>query len=71
MRAKMVTIMDMDTGKLLDEFGQFAEEVMNASGLPQGFMEELGLQLVSAVGARALPPNDPEHFLDQMYRFQE
>lgn len=67
----MVTIMDMGTGRLLDEFGQFAEEVLNASGLPQGFIEELGLQLVPVSGTRAAPPSDPEGFLDQMYRFQE
>ena len=67
-----VMIMDMATGRLLDEFGQFAEEVLNASGLPQALVEQLGLQPVHAAQrVRDTPPGDPDDFLRQIYRSQE
>ena len=69
----MVTIMDMTNGNALDEFGQFAEEVLNAGGLPQALFEQLGLQETQTVrrGSRSTPVAAPDQFLDQMYRFQE
>ncbi|MBB4013754.1 hypothetical protein [Niveibacterium umoris] len=65
--------MEMATGKVLDEFGQFAEEVLNASGLPQALVEQLGLQQVETRRNRAggAPAGDPETFLQQIYRYQE
>lgn len=66
-------IMEMTTGKVLDEFGPFAEEVLNASGLPQALVEQLGLQHAERETRRAdgVPPGDPETFLQQIYRYQE
>ncbi len=70
--AKRVKIMDMGTGEPLDEFGAFAEEVLNAGGLPQTLLEQLGLHET----AQDRSPHrteiiSPEDFLEQVYRFQE
>jgi hypothetical protein len=68
----MVKIMDMATGNPLDEFGAFAEEVLNAGGLPQALLEQLGLQeVMPGRGARQASIVSPEEFLEQVYRFQE
>lgn len=66
-------IMDMATGNTFDEFGQFAEEVLNAGGLPHALVEQLGLQQLESTHRRhaAMPPGDPDSFLQQVYRFQE
>ena len=65
-------IMDMATGNTFDEFGQFAEEVLNAGGLPQALVEQLGLQQIETTTRRtAMPPGDPDSFLQQIYRSQE
>ncbi len=70
--AKMVKIMNMATGNSLDEFGAFAEEVLNAGGLPQALLEQLGLQeALPGRGSRQTTHVNPEEFLEQIYRLQE
>lgn len=64
----------MDTGskKMFDEFGQFSEEVLNASGLPQELVEQLGLREgVAAPSRAAYCVADPDDFLAQIYLNQE
>lgn len=70
--AKMVTIMDMGTEDQLDDFGAFAEEVLNAGGLPQTLLEQLGLREgIRGRDASRAEIVSPEDFLEQVYRFQE
>ncbi|WP_417069112.1 hypothetical protein [Niveibacterium terrae] len=57
---------------MFDEFGQFAEEVLNASGLPQELVEQLGIRDgVQAAARGAGPVADPDDFLAQIYLNQE
>lgn len=66
----MIRVMDMSTGKIVeDEFGRFEDEVLNAEWLPPQPELALGLQVA---GAAPRPHGvDAEHFLDQVYRAQE
>lgn len=66
----MVIVMEMSTGKQLEELGDYGEEVLNASWLPQ---PELGLELQSAVPSRRerREPQDAEAFLRNVYLSQE
>lgn len=64
----------METGskKMFDEFGQFAEEVLNASGLPRELVEQLGSKgVVPATARGAGRVADPDDFLAQIYLNQE
>lgn len=66
----MLTVMDMTTGKILeDEFGAFEDEVLNAGWLPPSPELQLGLQEVNhAPGTRN--DVDAEGFLTAVYRYQ-
>lgn len=67
--------MDTKNQKIFDEFvefGQFVEEVLNASGLPQTLVEQLGAKEPSTPGHRQAGRLDaPDDFLAQVYRNQE
>jgi len=70
----MVTIMDMNTGKVVREPDEYGEEVLNAGWLPP--QPEPSLQLVQVEHAAhseavSIPPGDVEAFLSTMYRCQE
>ena len=66
----MLTVMEMTTGKILeDEFGAFEDEVLNAGWLPPSPELQLGLQEVHhAPGAGK--DVDAEVFLTAVYRNQ-
>jgi len=68
----MLMVMDMSSGKIIeDEFGPFADEVLNAEWTPPA---SLGLQLgLQQVQHRATPAieEDAETFLATMYRSQQ
>ncbi len=66
----MLTVMEMTTGKILeDEFGAFEDEVLNAGWLPPRPELQLGLQEVHrAPGAGK--DVDAEVFLTAVYRNQ-
>lgn len=68
----MIRVMDMSTGKIIeDEFGRFEDEVLNAGWLPPQPELQLGLQEVHPA-ARALPRDiDAASYLDRIYRSQE
>ncbi len=65
----MIRVMDMSTGKIIeDEFGRFEDEVLNAGWLPPQPELQLGLQEVH--------PAQTKHevdasYLDRVYRCQE
>lgn len=66
----MIVVMDMSTGKILeDEFGRFEDEVLNAEWLPPLPEVRPGLQEV----AHAQPASDidADAYLDRVYRSQE
>jgi len=74
----MVTIMEMATGKRIEEPEQerYDEEVLNAGGIPHELVAQLGLQTVHA--ERAAPVECDmsasayaEDFLDRIYLHQE
>lgn len=68
----MVTIMDMNTGKLIGEPEEYGEEVLNASWLPPRPEPALQLQQVEHIATEPkAPPMDVEHFLEAVYRYQE
>lgn len=65
----MLMVMDMSTGKILeDEFGAFEEEVLNAEWTPPSPELQLGLQEVHA--AAGDPEVDADAFLNSVYRNQ-
>ena len=68
----MVVIMDISTGKRLDEISTYDEEVLNANWMPR---EALQLGLQSAVETyrkpRAEEPRNVDAFLRNMYLYQE
>ncbi len=68
----MVTIMDMETGRLLeDEFGPFEDEVLGANWLPR---PEVAAELQPVEASRRtarVPVGDVEDFLRNMYLSQE
>ena len=64
--------MEMGNKKMFDEFGQFSEEVLNASGLPQELVEQLSIKGGARATARgASQVADPDDFLAQIYLNQE
>ena len=70
----MVTIMDMNTGKVVREPDEYGEEVLNAGWLPP--QPEPSLQLIQVEHpAHSEPatilPDDVDAFLSTMYRCQE
>lgn len=66
----MLRVMDMTTGKILeDEFGAFEDEVLNAGWLPPSPELQLGLQEVHAQ-ADAGDAVDADAFLTTVYRNQ-
>lgn len=66
----MRTVMDMTTGKILeDEFGAFEDEVLNAGWLPPSPDLQLGLQEVHAA-SNANGTVDADAFLTTVYRNQ-
>ena len=67
----MIRVMDMSTGKIIeDEFGGFEEEVLNAGWLPPQPELQLGLQTVQHA-MRAQAEIDTASYLDRVYRSQE
>lgn len=67
----MITVMDMTTGKIIEEeFGRFEDEVLNAGWLPPQPELQLGLQEVHRI-ASVLPAVDAAAYLDRIYRSQE
>jgi hypothetical protein len=70
----MVTIMDMNTGKVISEPDEYGDEVLNASWLPPRPEPSLQLEQVEHHAAdKKAPPIafDIEGFLRAVYRFQE
>jgi len=69
----MVTIMNMVTGRPIeDEFGAFAEEVLNAQWLPQPLQLQLGLQKANcSAKSRTVAGMDADAFLRNIYAYQE
>ncbi|NMG75310.1 hypothetical protein [Aromatoleum diolicum] len=68
----MVTIMDMNTGKVIEEPEEYGEEVLNASWLPPRPEPALQVQQVEHIETEPkAPPMDVEHFLEAVYRYQE
>lgn len=71
----MITVMDMDTGKILEAwFGAFEDEVLNAEWQPAR-PELPRLEPALAVHEFTTGPNrivdlDPEGYLGQFYRCQ-
>jgi hypothetical protein len=67
----MIRVMDMSTGKIVeDEFGRFEEEVLNAGWLPPQPELQLGLQEVHPA-VRTQREIDAASYLDRVYRSQE
>jgi hypothetical protein len=67
----MIRVMDMSTGKIVeDEFGVFEEEVLNAGWLPPQPELQLGLQEVQHK-VRTQREIDAASYLDRIYRSQE
>jgi hypothetical protein len=67
----MIRVMDMTTGKIIeDEFGCFEEEVLNAGWLPPQPELQLGLQEVHHT-TPAPADIDATGYLDRIYRSQE
>ncbi len=70
----MITLIDMSTGKKIEEPDAYGDEVLNAGWLPRPELQpELLLGLQSATPAKAAqsePLQDVEDFLRQMYRSQ-
>ncbi len=65
----MTVIMDMSTGKIIDdEFGRFEDEVLNAEWLPPLPEARLGLQ---EVHHNTPSPEEADSYLDRVYRNQE
>jgi len=69
----MVTIMEVDTGKVVREPEGYGDEVLNAGWLPR---PEASLQLVQAEYREHKAPEiariaDIDAFLGAMYRYQE
>lgn len=68
----MVIVMDMSTGKRLDETSTYSDEVLNANWMPR---EALQLGLQSAVETyrqpRAEVPPNVDAFLRNLYLNQE
>jgi hypothetical protein len=68
--AEMLMVMDMSTGKLIeDEFGAFEDQVLNAEWTPASPELQLGLQEVRQRASTARQV-DAEAFLAAMYRNQ-
>ena len=66
----MLMVMDMSTGKLIeDEFGAFEDEVLNAEWTPASPELALGLQDV-AQRAATTHEVDADEFLASVYRNQ-
>lgn len=64
----MIVVMDMSTGKIIDdEFGRFEDEVLNAEWLPPLPEVRAGLQEVH----HTTPSADDTDYLDRVYRNQE
>jgi hypothetical protein len=67
----MLMVMDMSTGKIIEnEFDGFEDEVMNAEWLPPQPGLQLGLQEVHHSDP-AVPEEEAEAFLQQVYRSQQ
>lgn len=66
----MTVIMDMSTGKIIeDEFGSFEDEVLNAEWLPPLPEVQAGLQEVHRTVPTAA--DDAVAYLERIYRNQE
>ncbi|NMG66466.1 hypothetical protein GPA19_16090 [Azoarcus indigens] len=70
----MMIVMQMSSGRAMNDPAPYDEEVLNASWLPP--QPEVALQLQEAVEPQRprremLPPVDVEAFLNAMYRSQE
>jgi hypothetical protein len=67
----MLMVMDMSTGKIIEnEFDGFEDEVLNAEWQPPLPSLQLGLQEVHH-SDRAVPEEEAEAFLQQVYRSQQ
>lgn len=66
----MLTVMDMSTGRIIEEeFGAFEDEVLNAGWMPSPEVPQLGLQTAEA--AHAAPAFNADTFLHDIYLCQE
>ena len=71
MEADMLMVMEMSTGKVIeDEFGAFEDEVLNAEWTPASPELQLGLQEVQQRAATSHEV-DADAFLAAMYRNQQ
>ena len=68
----MIVVMDMSTGKIVeDEFGSFEDEVLSAEWLPPQPELALGLQAVHpAHHDPEVAGEDAEDFLQRIYKSQ-
>lgn len=67
----MIVVMEMSTGKIIEnEFDGFEDEVLNAEWLPPQPGLQLGLQEVHHTDP-AVPEEEAEAFLQQVYRSQQ
>jgi len=67
----MITVIEMSTGKKIEEPDAYSDEVLNANWLPQPELQ-LGLQTVTpAKLVLSEPALDAESFLRQVYSSQE
>lgn len=67
----MLTVMDMSTGKIIeDEFGAFEDEVLNAEWTPPSPELQLGLHEAHGRSSTATGV-DADAFLAAMYRNQQ
>jgi hypothetical protein len=67
----MIVVMEMSTGKIIEnEFDGFEDEVLNAEWLPPQPGLQLGLQEVHHTDP-AVPEEEAEAFLQQIYRSQQ
>lgn len=68
----MVIVMDMSTGKRLEEISTYDEEVLNANWIPREALQ-LGLQSVEEARqiSRVDEPRNVDAFLHNIYLYQE
>lgn len=68
----MLRVMDMSTGKIIvEEFGSFADEVLNAEWLPRPEVPAVQLGLQTVPGGGQTPILDADAFLSNIYASQE
>lgn len=68
----MVVVMDMSTGKRLDETSTYSDEVLNSNWMPQAALQ-LGLQSAVETWRKPRPaePHNVDAILRNIYLYQE